>query len=99
MKEVNLKRSSKVDKKFMVQVDNKTIHFGAKKYSDYTHHKDKDRMKRYENRHRSTENWKKSGIDTAGFWSKWILWNKPSIKKSIKNIEKRFKFKINSKIL
>ena len=33
MKEVNLKRSPKVDKKFMVEVGNKTIHFGAKNYS------------------------------------------------------------------
>lgn len=99
MKEVTLKRSPKIDKKFMVKVGNKTIHFGAKNYSDYTLHKDKDRMKRYENRHRSRENWKKSGIDTAGFWSKWILWNKPSLKSSIKNTQKRFNIKINSKYL
>jgi hypothetical protein len=97
--EITLKRSPKADKKFMVKVGNKTIHFGAKNYSDYTLHKDKDRMKRYENRHRSRENWKKSGIYTAGFWSKWILWSKPSLKSSIKHTEKRFKIKINSKYL
>ena len=30
----------------------KTVHFGANGMSDYTIHKDKDRMKRYLNRHK-----------------------------------------------
>ena len=68
----------------------KTIQFGAKGYSDYTKHKDKDRMKRYENRHKHNENWNKSGINTAGFWSKWILWNKPSLTDSISHVEYKF---------
>ena len=93
-----LQKSSSPKKKFMVRIDNKTVHFGAKNYSDYTIHKDKKRMHRYENRHRSRENWKKSGIKKAGFWSKWILWNKPSFLKSIKDAERRFKIKIKRKI-
>jgi hypothetical protein len=36
------------------------------------------------------ENWLKSGIDTAGFWSRWLLWNKPTIKESYMDIKKRF---------
>lgn len=89
-----LRKSKNPQKKFSVTIGNKTIHFGAKGYSDFTKHKDPDRMKRYENRHRSTENWTKFGIKTAGFWSKWILWNKPSLIASIKNTEKRFGVKI-----
>lgn len=92
-----LKKSPKKDKKLMVIVDNKTIHFGAKNYSDYNIHKNYQRKKRYENRHRSRENWNKSGIKSAGFWSKWILWNKPGLIKSIKDTEKRFKIKIVKK--
>jgi hypothetical protein len=94
VKIVILKNSKNKTKKFAVTVDNKTINFGAKGYSDFTIHKDPERKKRYEARHRKRENWKKSGIKTAGFWSKWLLWNKPSLTSSIRDTEKRFNIKI-----
>lgn len=85
--------------KWTIILDNKHIlHFGAKGYSDYTIHKDSSRMKRYLARHKKRENWTKSGINTRGFWSRWILWNKPSLLKSIKDVEDRFKIKITRKI-
>jgi hypothetical protein len=74
----------------MVQVGNKTIHFGAAGMSDYTHHKDPERKKRYMNRHNKRESWSKSGMRTAGFWSRWILWNKPSLSASIQDTQRRF---------
>ena len=40
-----LKNSSRVDKTYMVTLDNKTIHFGAAGMSDYTIHKDDDRKR------------------------------------------------------
>jgi len=92
--EILLTKSPRKDKKLMVIVDGKKIHFGASGYSDYTIHKDKARMKRYEARHKKRENWGKSGIKTAGFWSKWVLWNKPSLSASIKDLEKKFKIKV-----
>lgn len=102
---ITLKKSSKSDKKYMVIINlsksnskktKKTIHFGAKDYSDYTKHKDPERKQRYITRHKKTENWKKSGIESAGFWSRWILWNKPTFKGSITDTEKRFNIKIRS---
>ena len=91
VKRVILRKSPRAGKKWRAELDNgKNVDFGASGYSDYTIHKDYDRMKRYEKRHVKNENWKKSGIDTAGFWSKWILWNKPSLRASIKDTEKRF---------
>jgi len=78
----------------MVRVGKKTIHFGAKDYSDYTIHKDPDRKQRYIDRHKENEDWTKSGIDTAGFWSRWLLWNEPTLKDSIKEIEDKFGIKI-----
>ena len=72
----------------------KTVHFGAKGYSDYTKHKDAERKGRYITRHKAKENWSKSGINTPGFWSRWILWNKSGLKTSIKDTEKRFNIKI-----
>ena len=65
----------------------KTVHFGAKGMSDYTIHKDKDRMKRYLNRHKKRENWEQ--CDTAGALSRWVLWNKTSLQCSIKNYKKK----------
>ena len=89
-----LQKSSHPDKKYMVTIGNKTVHFGASSYQSYEVHKDPERKKRYENRHKSRENWTKSGIKTAGFWAKHILWNKPSLRASIKDTEKRFNIKI-----
>ena len=69
----------------------KKVYFGAAGMSDFTIHKDEARKQRYINRHtNSNENWSKSGIDTAGFWSRWLLWNKPTIKESYIDIKRRF---------
>ena len=55
-----------------------------------TQHKNEGRKNRYILRHEKNEDWGKSGINTAGFWSRWLLWNKPSIKESYEDIKKRF---------
>ena len=89
-----LQISNRKDKKFQVRINSKTIHFGAKGMSDYTIHQDPARKQRYLNRHQSREDWTSSGIETSGFWSRWLLWNKPSLKDSIKDIEKRFNLTI-----
>ena len=93
---ITLTKSDRKDKKYMVHLENgKTIHFGAAGMSDYTIHKDLKRKQAYILRHSSgAENWNKSGLDTAGFWSRWILWNKPSLMDSIRDTEKRFVIKI-----
>ena len=99
---IYLQESSRNTKKWMVTITkdgdrNFTVHFGGKGYSDYTLHKDPDRMMRYEARHNTKEDWGKSGIKTAGFWSKWLLWNLPSLNKSIKDTETRFGIKIHKR--
>jgi hypothetical protein len=58
--------------------------------SDFTHHKDEARKQRYINRHKNNEIWSTSGVDTAWFWSRWLLWNKPTIKESYNDIKRRF---------
>jgi Family of unknown function (DUF5754) len=63
--------------------EGRTVHFGRKGYSDYTIHKDRERMKRYIIRHRRRENWTRSGRYTAGFWSRWLLWSRPSLRGAI----------------
>ena len=63
--------------------EGRTIHFGRKGYSDYTIHKDRERMKRYIIRHRRRENWTRAGRYTPGFWSRWLLWSRPSLRGAI----------------
>ena len=84
-------KSDKPDKKYyIITKSGKKIFFGAAGYSDMTQHKNEERKNRYILRHERNENWTKSGIDTAGFWSRWLLWNKPTIKESYEDIKKRF---------
>ena len=66
----------------------KTTHFGAKGYSDFTIHKDPKRKKRYIDRHKVRENFE--DFMTAGSLSRYILWEKPDLKKSIDFYKKRF---------
>jgi hypothetical protein len=90
--EVIIKKSKKSDKKLDAIVDGKkTISFGAKGYSDYTLHKNDDRKNRYINRHKKNEDWGLSGIETAGFYAKNILWNKKTISESVKDLNNKYK--------
>ena len=52
------------------------------------------KKKRYIARHKVRENWEKSGIKTAGFWSKHLLWSEPTLTGSIKKIENKFNVNI-----
>ena len=84
-------KSDKPDKKyFIITSNNKRIYFGQANASDMTIHKNEDRKQRYINKHKANENWTKSGIDTAGFWSRWLLWNKPTINESYQYIKNKF---------
>jgi len=81
----------------------KIIHFGDPEYEDFTQHGDVQRKMNYAARHssngrsrtaavnRGKENW----FDplTAGFWARWLLWEKPSMEEAKKNITKMFGIK------
>ncbi len=96
MKTYTLEKSKSKNKKFKI-TNGKTINFGDSRYDDFTLHKNPNRKKLYLARHRKRENWNKSGINTAGFWSKNILWKKNTLNKSIKDTEKKFNIKITKK--
>jgi hypothetical protein len=83
--------SNKPNKKYyIITAGGKKVYFGAKGYGDFTTHKDEERKQRYIQRHQSREDWTKGGVDKAGFWSRWLLWHKPTIKESYEDIKKRF---------
>ena len=89
---VEISKSSKNNKKYDAVIDGKkTVSFGDSKYQDYTTHKDNDRKQRYIDRHRKNEKWGKDGVDTAGFMSNNLLWNKPTLQASIADLNNRYK--------
>ncbi len=88
-----LSKSPRADKKYRVILpNNERVDFGATGYEDYTTHKDPNRKERYLLRHAKNENW--NDPFSAGFWSRWLLWNKPSLEESIEDIEGMLKIKI-----
>jgi len=91
---VVIKKSTQPKKKYMaVFTENgkkvKTTHFGSAGMSDFTKNKDEERKKRYLDRHRKNENW--NDKFSAGALSRWILWNKPTLRASIADYKRRFK--------
>ena len=87
---VVISKSTRNDKKLQARVGDKTVHFGAAGMSDYTRHGNQERKMRYQKRHKKREDWSKSGIDTPGFYAKHVLWNKPSLKESIADLNRRY---------
>ena len=75
----------------------KTIRFGGKGYKDYTIYHSEDpvnaevRKDSYIARHsKAGEDWTLSGVLTKGFWSRWILWNLPTVEASLAYTMKKF---------
>ena len=94
---VSLSPSSEPGKKYTVVVESKdqkkTIHFGDSSLKDYTLYSPLEREQRkklYIARHRIRENW--NDPFSAGFWSKHILWNKPTVSASFADTKRRFGF-------
>lgn len=89
-------KSNLKNKRYMVVFEDRSVvHFGDDRYQNYTMHKDEGRKRLYIIRHEKNENWK--DIKTPGFWSRWILWNLPTLSQSIRDVEQRFGIKIVNK--
>ena len=85
-------KSNKPDKKYyIITNDNKKVYFGQASASYFTIHKDEQRRQQYINRHKKNENWSKSGIDTAGWWSLNYLWPYPTNEEAYNHIKKDLK--------
>lgn len=89
LKLIKIVKSPRPEKKLRAYFSDGThTDFGASGYSDFTLHKDPERRDRYDSRHKRREDWKNP--KTAGSLSKWVLWNKPSLKASISDYKRRF---------
>ena len=85
-----IKPSNKANKKFDAVIDGKrTVSFGSAQHLDFTKHTDQERKQRYLKRHNARDNWEDP--TTAGALSKFVLWNKPTISASVKDMNKHFK--------
>ena len=70
----------------------KTTQFGDNRYEDYTQHKDKERRKKYRERHK--KDLTKGDYMSPGFLSYYILWGEStSLKSNINSYKKKFKLK------
>ena len=77
---VEVSRSDRVGKKWQARLQSgKTVHFGQAGMQDFTQHADAKRRESYLARHRPNQDWGKSGVGTAGFWSRHLLWEKRSL--------------------
>ena len=71
---------------YIITKKQKKVYFGAKGYEDYTTHKNEERKQRYISRHKKSENWSKTGLDTAGWWSRFYLWEEPTKREALEKI-------------
>ena len=69
------------------------VKFGDARYSDYTLHGDRKRMKAYVKRHAPREDWE--DLTTSGAWARWILWSRSKIDDAIDDMEDRFQIRIH----
>lgn len=80
--------TKKYDAHLLVDGKTRTIPFGAKGYTDYTINKDPKRKELYLQRHQKREDW--NNPLTPGFWSRWYLWEEPSLELAEKKLVKKF---------
>ena len=92
-----LYKSTNPQKKYMVRFLNEstgkinTIHFGSINYSDYTTTNNERRKELYHLRH---VNDNINNLKYPGCWSWYLLWNKPTLEASIKDMQTTFNIKV-----
>ncbi len=100
---MTLKKNRNGDAKYIAKIGNKTFKFGNKNYRDYTLMSSKTSPFYEENpaeRNRVRTNYRRrhkgDKLDeiSSGSLSYFLLWNKPTLKASIKDYEEKFNIKI-----
>tara|TARA_R100000541_G_scaffold17899_2_gene27716 strand:- start:1911 stop:2228 length:318 start_codon:yes stop_codon:yes gene_type:complete len=99
-----LKKSKRTNKKYVVKDEKRTIHFGDDRYRDFLLMNDRNskyyepnpderqRIKaNYRNRHKGDN---LENPFSAGALSYYLLWNRPTLRASIKDYESKFNIKI-----
>lgn len=100
----SIKKSDRPEKKYVAEFiitsaqnkpsTKKRVHFGANGMGDYikfskmSKNTGDEHKQRYLNRHKKREDW--NDPLTAGALSRWVLWNKRSLRESISDYKTRF---------
>ena len=96
---MSIQKSSNPKKKYAVKVnyDNQTklIHFGQVGYADFpTYYKEnKDEAEKKKNAYIARHSKNNENFNdplTPAFWSRWILWEEPTISQSLKKILNKY---------
>ena len=101
--QINISESTRPGKKYMAKVEGerKTVHFGQDGAADYTNKENRatdTQRKSYIARHGSKEDWKRSGVLSPGWRSRYILWEKKSLPAAVRDASKMYrgmKFKLD----
>lgn len=92
MKLLRVVKNDRTGKKWMAVFDTgqsiKEVHFGSFQMEDYTTHKNELRRGWYLKRHKANEDWKDP--TTEGALSRWLLWEKTSLREAITAFRQRF---------
>ena len=84
-------KSEKADKKMKAVINGKkTVHFGAKGYGDFTTHNDPKRRDNYIAR-TSKQDHSKQNVASPAWMSRFILWEKPTLKGAVESANKKYK--------
>ena len=84
---VLFKHSSKKDKRFKAEYPNKTVQFGSANGMTFIDHTDVKKKTNWEKRHIVREDW--NNYESAGALSKHILWNKTTLRDSLRDLNRR----------
>jgi hypothetical protein len=83
---IKIMPSTRKNKRFMVNVGQKKIHFGSKNSQTFLEHNDEGKKRNWIKRHTAGNPDKINDIYSPLYWSLNILWNKPTLEESIKSI-------------
>ena len=94
-KSVFIGRSVRHDKKYMVLINRKLIHFGKSSEFNFTQTHDVNAKRIYLTKHPGLNDIsKKDLLYKPSFWERWLLWNKPTKRESIRYLEDKMNITI-----
>lgn len=87
-----LVKPTQKNKRFaVVSPEGKITNFGSAVGQTFLDHKDLAKKNAWIARHSKLgENWGYSGRDTAGFWSRWLLWSSDNMEGAIRHLKHKF---------
>lgn len=69
----------------------RVVHFGESVDEDYIQHQNEARKQSYLRFH---EGEYETFRHQAGFWARWLLWNKITLQESVQDVQRKFNIKI-----